>query len=126
MTKVSRRFVLCALTLAATATVARSVTAGEPVERTFRLRIEGDAVAGGFKVVRVEQGDHVRITWITDAPTVLHLHGYDIEVDVQPGVPADLIFDASIAGRFPINVHGHGTAGGHSESALVQIEVSPK
>ena len=32
----------------------------------------------------VTEGDRVRLRWTADAPTIVHLHGYDIEQEVAP------------------------------------------
>ena len=31
-----------------------------------------------------------------------HLHGYDLEAQVEPGEPAELAFEATVTGRFEI------------------------
>ncbi|MGQ0674835.1 MAG: hypothetical protein ACT4N4_01925 [Rhodospirillales bacterium] len=97
-------------------------------ERVFDLRIEGDKLARGERVVRVKQGDAVRLRWTTTAPVDLHLHGYEIELHVEPGAVAELAFKAHATGRFPIQIHGaRAPGGGHRHGPpLVQIEVHPR
>ena len=55
--------------------------------------------------LRVTEGDHVRLRWTADAPTVLHLHGYDIEQAVAPGQVQSSIRGVR-TGRFPVEVQG--------------------
>ena len=38
-------------------------------------------------------------------PTEVHLHGYDLEEEVEPGEPATLTFEANLTGRFEIEDH---------------------
>lgn len=92
--------------------------------RAFSLAIERGAVAQ--QVLRVVQGETVRIDWHSDAPLTVHLHGYDIEAELDPGRPLTMQFDADIQGRFPIADHGAGRRGGHVHRALAYVEVHPK
>jgi hypothetical protein len=94
----------------------------EPVEQTFDFRIERGSVAEQMQVVRVKQGDFVRLRWRTDKPITLHLHGYDIEKKVEPGAITEFAFKAYATGRYPINSHGQS----HDESTLVYVEVYPR
>ena len=98
-----------------------------PAERVFDLAIEDGKVAEDLRVIRVEQSDSVRLRWTADAPTVIHLHGYDIEKKVVPGAVAQIAFTARATGRFPVTVHGGDAPGqAHDETPLVRIEVHPR
>jgi FtsP/CotA-like multicopper oxidase with cupredoxin domain len=96
-----------------------------PVEQVFEVRIEGGEVADGLRTLRVTEGDRVRLRWTADAPTILHLHGYDIEQEVAPGRVTELQFEAYATGRFPIEVHAQGDAS-HHEAPLLVLEVYPR
>ena len=93
------------------------------------LKIAGGEIQGGKKVVRVKQGDEVRLNLMADQKTEIHLHGYDIEKTVFPGKAAVMAFRARVAGRFPVTEHGshsHGKkSGGHGEKVLFYLEVHP-
>ena len=94
------------------------------------LKIAGGEIQGGKKVIRVKQGDEVRLNLMADKTTEVHLHGYDIEKTVSPGGVAVMAFRARVAGRFPVTLHGshsHGRkkSGGHSEKVLFYLEVHP-
>jgi hypothetical protein len=41
----------------------------------------------------------------SDRPIEFHVHGYDLEEEVQPGEPVELMFEATTTGRFPIEDH---------------------
>ena len=99
-----------------------------PAERVFDLRIEDGKVAEDMRVVRVTQGDTVRLRWTTGAPVVLHLHGYDIEKRVAPGEVTEFAFTARATGRFPVNAHrpDKPAAATHDETPVVLVEVYPR
>jgi hypothetical protein len=96
-------------------------------ELTFDLRIERGNVPANMRLVRVMQGDVVRLRWTADRQTILHLHGYDIEMTVRPGAAADMSFTAHATGRFPVSVHTPQAGGGHThEPPLLHVEVHPR
>jgi hypothetical protein len=97
-------------------------------EVTFDLKIEKGKVAQSMRLIRVKQGDAVKLRWTTDRPIILHLHGYDIEKKVEPGVVAEMAFEARATGRFPVEEHKANAKGGHShaEAPLVRVEVRPR
>ncbi len=98
--------------------------AGASVRR-FDFSISGGTVAADKRRIRVTQGERVELHWTSDAPLVLHLHGYDIEARVVPGSPATMRFLAKATGRFPVETHSGGTHGaGHG--VLLYFEVYPK
>ena len=48
-------------------------------ELVFDLEIRHGRVSEDKRLIRVEEGDVVKLRWKTDQAVVLHLHGYDIE-----------------------------------------------
>jgi hypothetical protein len=96
----------------------------EPVR--FSIAIKNRKVDA--KRIRAKQGDVLELTFTSDEPAELHLHGYDKLMTVAPNAPAVLRLDAKIAGRFPIEAHKFGTGsqskGGHV--ALLYLEVYPR
>jgi hypothetical protein len=109
-------------------TVPVTIAAAQAPEVAFDLRIEKGRVAQDKRLIRVHQGDAVKLRWTTDRPIVLHLHGYDIETRAEPGRSAEMAFTARATGRFPIEEHKPDARGGHShgEAPLVRIEVYPR
>jgi len=98
-------------------------------EESFNIRIQDRAVTDDMALIRVNQGDMVTLWWTTDEVATIHLHGYDIQQIVKPGVPTVFTFKASASGRYPITAHGFGeTALGKAqeETALVYLEVLPR
>jgi FtsP/CotA-like multicopper oxidase with cupredoxin domain len=92
-------------------------------DRVVDLMIVYGKLTGGQDTIRVQKGDNVVLRWHSDRPIVLHLHGYEIETRVMPGVVAETRFEARATGRFPIHVHS-GPA--RSEAVLAYLEVYPE
>ena len=93
-------------------------------ELTFDIRIEHGRIAETMRLIRVHEGDSVKLRWTSDRPVVLHLHGYDIEKGVAAGAVTELGFTAHATGRFPIEIHAAGASG--EDAPLAVIEVYPR
>jgi hypothetical protein len=122
----TRRCILMICLIAATSV---AIPRAQTAEVNFSIRIENGRVAESVRLVRVKQGDAVKLRFSSDRRMILHLHGYDIEKEVAPGSVADLKFTARAEGRFPIHVHAadaHAGGSGHEEAPLVTIEVYPR
>jgi FtsP/CotA-like multicopper oxidase with cupredoxin domain len=102
--------------------------ATEPAERVFELAVENGKVPKSMQVIRVTQGESVRLKLTSDRAVTLHLHGYDIERELAPGGVTEFAFRAHATGRFPVNVHERGRSAGrgHGERALLYLEVHPR
>ena len=69
--------------------------------------------------VEVTEGDELRIDVTTDAPDELHLHTYDVYLDVVPGKTNELVVEsADIGGVFELESHTTG-------ALLAEISVVP-
>jgi hypothetical protein len=97
-------------------------------ELTFALKIEHGQVPANTRLIRVMQGDTVKLELSTDRRQFVHLHGYEILKEVMPGTVTELAFTANLAGRFPVHLHaGPAEADDHGhEDTLVNIEVYPR
>ena len=98
-------------------------------ELTFDIRIERGRVPDMMRLIRVNEGDVVKLRWTSDQPLVLHLHGYDIEKRVAPGAVTEFVFTAYATGRFPVHTHEQGAGAGghvHEDLPLATIEVYPR
>lgn len=96
----------------------------QPAAAEFDLPVVAGAVQGlDGDTLRVRQGDALRLSFTSDAPIELHLHGYDLIQRVAPGAASVLALEAAIAGRFPVTVHEEG--GVHRPGALMYLEVHP-
>ena len=90
-------------------------------KQRFLVDNKSGQVAKDKQTLRVVEGDAVEIEFTSDRALTLHLHGIDIEMSVGPENPAVMAFDATIAGRFPLEAHGAGAHG-----SLVYVEVHPR
>ena len=76
----------------------------EGQDREFDLTFEhGDLEPS---VVRVDHRDNVTLRLDSDEHGTLHLHGYDIDLHVDPDGTAIMEFKADATGRFKITFHG--------------------
>jgi hypothetical protein len=73
------------------------------------------------KVTKLQytQGDQVRFRVRTDKADEVHVHGYDIERETEPGKPLTVSFKATINGIFEIELH-------HADVQIGQLTVQPK
>ena len=55
--------------------------------------------------VTVYEGELVNLQITSDRPIEVHLHGYDLTEEVEPGETAGLSFEATDTGRFAIEDH---------------------
>jgi hypothetical protein len=65
------------------------------------------AVRGGrapLKRITVRRGEQVVFVVTSDVVDHIHLHGYNVLRDVAPGKPARLAFQATIPGRFEVEL----------------------
>ena len=115
----------CALALLLITTA----TAVLAAELTFDIKIERGCVPDTMRLIRVNEGDVVKLRWTSDQPIVLHLHGYDVEERVAVDAITELAFTAYATGRFPIHDHTQGAGSGghtHEDAPLATIEVYPR
>jgi FtsP/CotA-like multicopper oxidase with cupredoxin domain len=94
-----------------------------PEPEVTRLRIQGGQVAGGVKEIQAERGETVRIVVRSDAPDELHLHGYDIEREAEPGRPARFRFTADAEGEFVLESHTAEHAG--NDPVVARLLIGP-
>jgi Putative multicopper oxidases len=126
-TEISARFLWCLFTISLLVTPGLAVTGAKADDLTFELRIERGQLPPAKRLIRVKQGDVVKLRWSSDRPIALHLHGYDLEQKVEPGVVAEMTFTARATGRFPVAEHQARPGGSHTHGApIVQVEVLPR
>jgi hypothetical protein len=127
---IARALTASTLAFAACLMSAASVPGGQAVaaELTFDLRIERGRLTGNTRTIQVKQGDVVKLRFATDQKLTVHLHGYDIEKRIEPGVVGEISFTARATGRFPVHLHGANQPGGHGheERPLAYVEVYPR
>jgi hypothetical protein len=115
---VSIAVIATAISIGSNGNCPAQTVAAEP--RRFDLRIENGRISDNVKTVQVRQDEAVELRWSADRRTVVHLHGYDIEITVNPGQAQVMGFRARASGRFPIESHGD------RHTVLVYLEVHPR
>lgn len=103
----------------------QAAVAQDAPKRTIEVRIENREVVAPGDAIRITEGDMIELVWTSDEAAELHIHGYDLEIQVRPDEPVSVVFEAFATGRFPITSHGWGE-GGHSHDALTYLEVYPR
>jgi hypothetical protein len=73
---------------------------------------------GGVQELEFESGEEARFEVVADAADELHFHGYDLYIDVGPGKPTEVKFDADIEGLFELESHTTG-------ELLAEVSVVP-
>lgn len=79
--------------------------AGGPKDIVFNFEINDGIHDPDVKIIKVDQGDTVTLRVQTDTQGALHLHGYNIVEDVEPGTTGIMKFVADATGRFSIKFH---------------------
>lgn len=80
------------------------------------VSVAGGEVTGGGRHA-VPHGDTVTIRVTSDVADHVHLHGYDVLVDVGAGESAELTFEATIPGVFEVELEDAGLL-------LLELEIS--
>ena len=75
--------------------------------------------AGKVAKLRYTEGETVRFRVVSDTAEEVHVHGYDIKKDLEPGQTATMSFKASITGIFEIEFE-------QSAEQIAELRVDPK
>lgn len=124
LTKGAGKLLLALVILGSSLSLADEQVASADAVR-IDVQIEHRKVVGD-PVIRLTEEQEVRIVWTTDEAAELHIHGYDIRIDISPDAPAEISFTAYATGRFAVTSHGFGGDQGHGHETLLYIEVYPK
>ena len=89
----------------------------EPQERGYDVEIEDGAMTP--TEITAGQGDQLTLRFTSDAPVEVHIHGYDLEEEVEQGEETELSFEAELSGRFEIEDH-------ETEAELGALLVEPR
>ncbi len=69
--------------------------------------------------ISVHEGDRVTLNITAERPVEIHVHGYDLEEEVEPGKDTEILFEAELTGRFPMEDHD-------TEAELGVLVVEPR
>jgi hypothetical protein len=75
--------------------------------RTFNIVVTGDKSNLGD--ISANKGDTINMTVSCDKAEEIHLHGYDLAFECEPGKPASKTFTADKAGQFEYEIEDTST-----------------
>jgi hypothetical protein len=79
-----------------------------PPPANVRIVVRGGEPVGGIRNVTVAKGRRVVLIVNSDVADEVHLHGYNLKRDVEPGTPARLPFRATINGTVEVELEQRG------------------
>lgn len=85
---------------------------------TVVIEVRGGQRVAGPAIIEATQGQVLRLRVVSDRADELHLHGYDRSLKLSAGVPAELLLELKLSGRFEFELH-------HAHYALGVVEVQP-
>ncbi len=89
-----------------------------PAATTVTIVVRDGRVTGGIARPKVKRGERVVLVVRSDVADHVHLHGYDVMVDVPAGKSVRLPFEATIPGRFEVELEDRGLQ-------IADVEVRP-
>jgi len=92
-------------------------TAAQEADHTLALEVMDGMVMGGIQRLAVSVGEVVAITATSDTDDSLHIHAYDLTLELKAGQPSTLFVEASIPGVFEGELH-------HAGFQVLSLEVS--
>ncbi len=93
------------------AATATATTAGSAPAATATATVDPGPLLTGDKVtkIRVTKGDTVRFRALSPTAEEVHVHGYDLKLELAAGKVGSMSFKATIDGIFEIEFEGSGT-----------------
>lgn len=82
------------------------------------IALKNGKPVGGVKELTYEAGDRIRFEVDSDVSDEVHIHGYDLEKEVEAGGSVVFDFPAAIEGVFEGELHGSG-------EQIAEIRVNP-
>ncbi|MGW6391978.1 hypothetical protein ACWFR1_16050 [Streptomyces sp. NPDC055103] len=92
----------------ATATAAPPSPRPSETGRTVALTITGRTLQPPPSRIELKKGERLTLRVTSDRADTLHVHGYDRELPLTPGVPATLTLTADRTGLFEVETHESG------------------
>jgi len=81
---------------------------GDQADVTLNVTVANGKVNPSGATIKVNAGQTVLVTAVSDAEDELHIHGYDKELELAPGKPASVKFTANMKGTFEVETHKSG------------------
>jgi hypothetical protein len=90
-----------------------------PEARVEKIRIKGGKPVGGAKTLTYTKGDTIALSFTSDKPGEVHIHGYDKELALSGSGAQVIRFKANLEGIYEVEDH-------ESDELLAKLEVRPK
>ena len=68
------------------------------------IRIRDGKPVGGVKELEFNKGDRIQFGVTSDVADEVHVHGYDLKRDVEPGKTVSFSFEGDIDGQFEVEL----------------------
>ena len=103
---------------ATTTTVSEPSTTTEAVSvgKVIAVIVDGSGIVTGGGRVSVELGDEITLSVTSEVADEVHVHGFDLYLDLEPGITGLVTFVAVVPGVFEIELE-------RSRVVLVDLEV---
>jgi hypothetical protein len=95
-----------------------TTTTAAPKAVQIVVRVRGGKPVDGIVRAQAKKGEPVVVIVGSDVSDEVHVHGYDLTGDVAPGKPVRIRFDATLTGRFEIELE-------HRGEQIAQLTVLP-
>lgn len=83
----------------------------------MQVTYAGGKATGDTGRIKVKPGEQVSLTVTSDVKEEVHIHGVDLHVDLEPGVPVTTTFAEPAPGIYEVELHDAGTV-------LTRLQVS--
>ena len=93
-------------TTTATTTTTKEKKEPKPKPEVTTIVVKGGEPVGGVQELTYTAGDEIRFDVQSDIAEEVHVHGYDIIKEVEPGKPVSFDFPADIEGGFEVELEG--------------------
>jgi plastocyanin len=83
------------------------------------LKVQQGRLVLGPEVIKLTEGDKLTLRVTSDTDDEMHLHGYNLRLDLTAGQTGELTVTANRSGRFEYELH-------HAHRTLGALEVYPR
>jgi hypothetical protein len=107
--------------VAATPSASAAPTQPVPADNAtlVELKVQQGRLVSGPEVVKMTEGDKLTLRITSDTDDEMHLHGYNLHLDLTAGQTGELALTANRSGRFEYELH-------HAHRTLGALEVYPR
>jgi plastocyanin len=87
--------------------------------KVVELKVQHGRLVFGPELIKLTEGDKITLRVTSDTDDEMHLHGYNLHLNLTAGQTGELSLTANRSGRFEYELH-------HAHTALGVIEVYPR